>query len=515
MADGSPGSKWEFDGFTIQPEMRLLLSGRVAIPLTGKAFDTLMVLVANRDRVVTKDELLRAVWPDVVVEEGNLTQQVFLLRKALGESAQQPRYILTIPGHGYRFTADVRTTAAGSIPVSITSPSNRAGYLAIGVVAFLAIGSGLAWWTGNSVRPATDFEKARVTRITESGKATNSAMSADGRYVAYIENNGDEYSVWVRQMASGASTQIVAREPAVLTHLAFSPDGEYVYFARGLRTSGRFVLFRVPATGGVETPVLDDVDTPVSFSPDGHEFAFTRGTEDGAEIVIAPVGGGTQRILRARKKPLSFELVAPSWSPDGQMVAVTAVDSGSRPRWSILVLPVSGGSGSGNNLYSTENRIGRIRWTPDGSGVLTVISETLTRQFPPWQPNQFARFSGGPIWRIGYPDRRAERLTSGLTAHDPCCLDITADGAEVTTVINSLVSDLWIAPADNSSSPKQLTWANPIIARHAWLPDNDTIVYRDMNGGLNAVRKDRRTYSLSLPNGQKTGGGVSACGDGR
>ena len=60
-----------------------------------------MVLIENTDRVVTKDELLQSVWPDVEVEEGNLTQQIFLLRKALGETAQQPRYIVTIPGHGY------------------------------------------------------------------------------------------------------------------------------------------------------------------------------------------------------------------------------------------------------------------------------------------------------------------------------------------------------------------------------------------------------------------------------
>ena len=64
-------------------EMRLLLAGGTPVPLTSKAFDTLVILIENRDRVVTKDELLRSVWPDVEVEEGNLTQQVFLLRKAL------------------------------------------------------------------------------------------------------------------------------------------------------------------------------------------------------------------------------------------------------------------------------------------------------------------------------------------------------------------------------------------------------------------------------------------------
>src|SRR5688572_2274412 len=91
--------------------MRLLIAAGTPVPLTSKAFDTLVILIEHRDRVVTKDELLRSVWPDVEVEEGNLTQQVFLLRKALGETAQQPRCIVTVPGHGYRFTACVTPVA--------------------------------------------------------------------------------------------------------------------------------------------------------------------------------------------------------------------------------------------------------------------------------------------------------------------------------------------------------------------------------------------------------------------
>ena len=90
--------------------MRLLVSDGTPVALISKAFDTLVLLVENRDRVVTKDELLRVVWPDVTVEEGNLTQQIFLIRKALGDTAQQPRYIVTVPGHGYRFTARVKET---------------------------------------------------------------------------------------------------------------------------------------------------------------------------------------------------------------------------------------------------------------------------------------------------------------------------------------------------------------------------------------------------------------------
>ena len=159
MLEPASGTAWAFEGFKVLPDMRLLLSDGTPVPLPSKAFDTLVFLIANRDRVVTKDELLRSVWPDVVVEEGNLTQQIFLLRKALGESAQQPRHIVTVPGHGYRFTARVTSiaddsaapevsTGAAAAPPAAWSRGSRlisGGLVVFGFVAFLAMVLGSRW----------------------------------------------------------------------------------------------------------------------------------------------------------------------------------------------------------------------------------------------------------------------------------------------------------------------------------------------------------------------------------
>ena len=516
MPTGASHSNWEFDGFKVLTEARLLLSQGTPVPLTSKAFDTLVLLIANRDRVVTKDELLGSVWPDVAVEEGNLTQQIFLLRKALGETAQQARYILTVPGHGYRFTARVKEIAGDAATPEIAPRRSKfvgAAFVAAGFVAVLAMVLGYFWRTGDKAAPSLDLSKARISKVTESGNATNTAISPDGRYVAYVENDGDEYSLWVSQLATGGKTQVVPRQPQVLAHLSFSPDGEYLYFARGARLRGGYALSRVPAIGGLETRILDDVDSPVSFSPDGRQFAFMRGAGRETHIMVAAAGGGSQQILATRKAPLAFWFVAPDWSPDGTVVAASASDQSQGMRSSIVILPVGGGKS--RELYTTDNRIGRIRWLPDGSGLLTVVSETLTRQAPPWQANQFVRLLGGAMWRIAYPAGRAERLTSDLTQYDLCCLEITANGGAVSAVINSLVSDIWIAPADHLDAPKQITWGHPILGRHSWLPDNDTIVYRDVSGRLTAVHTDGRAFSLPVPDGHTAVGTVSVCGDGR
>lgn len=198
-------------------------------------------------------------------------------------------------------------------------------------------------------------------------------------------------------------------------------------------------------------------------------------------------------------------MFAPDWSPDGKVVAATVIDTSNGSR-SIVLLPVDGGSS--RELYRSDSGLGRLRWLPDGSGLLTVISARLERR-------QFGRLSGGAIWRIGYPSGRAERLTSDLANHDPCCLDVGANGSVVANVINTLVSDLWIAPADRLDARWQVTSDHPVVSRHSWLTDNDTIVYRDLSGRLNAVHKDGRAFSLPVPDGQEVVGGVSACGDGR
>src|ERR1700730_14407494 len=100
---------YEFAPFSLDAEERLLLRDGKPIAITPKAFETLLVLVQNKGHLMLKDDLLKAVWPDSFVEEVNLSQNVSLLRRALGDSAQESRYIATVPGKGYRFIAEVKT----------------------------------------------------------------------------------------------------------------------------------------------------------------------------------------------------------------------------------------------------------------------------------------------------------------------------------------------------------------------------------------------------------------------
>ena len=121
---------YEFGGFALDAGHRLLRRANgEPIGLTARVFDTLLHLVEHRGETLDKDALLRAIWPDLVVEENNLTQNISTLRQVLGEARGENRFIVTVPRKGYRFVAEVverdaqAGTTAEAAPRAPTSPS--------------------------------------------------------------------------------------------------------------------------------------------------------------------------------------------------------------------------------------------------------------------------------------------------------------------------------------------------------------------------------------------------------
>jgi DNA-binding winged helix-turn-helix (wHTH) protein/Tfp pilus assembly protein PilF len=150
-ADQKTKRLYEFGPFRVDPEKELLLRDDETVPLAPKAFQVLLVLISHKKEVVTKDELLKTVWPDTFVEEANLSRNVFLLRKALGESPQDHQYIVTVPGRGYRFTEEVQfvpeqelnIVAASHSTVQLQVKETRPwGWIALAAVLLVALAFG-------------------------------------------------------------------------------------------------------------------------------------------------------------------------------------------------------------------------------------------------------------------------------------------------------------------------------------------------------------------------------------
>src|SRR3984957_2832051 len=190
---------YEFGQFRMDTARKVLLRDSEPVNLTSKAFETLQVLVERSDRVVSKDELMHALWPDSFVEESNLTQHISVLRKALGETPQDHKYIVTFPGRGYRFTETVRfitqelsdrDETAPSLPPEDTatrkaSPRGRSGFpkkwawVGLTVVSLLA-SMAVGWWipTPREARPtvvATDPGHRKMLAVLPFQNLSNDA----------------------------------------------------------------------------------------------------------------------------------------------------------------------------------------------------------------------------------------------------------------------------------------------------------------------------------------------------
>jgi TolB-like protein/DNA-binding winged helix-turn-helix (wHTH) protein len=157
---------YRFGEFQLDPQSRVLTRGGTALPLTPKAFDVLLLLIQNAGKIVTKDELMKAVWPNSFVEESNLTQTIFMVRKALDEASGR-RYILNVQGQGYRFLVPVTETASEletespvlvpAVPVAPETPLQsqpRPNPWRLAVLAMVAAGAvliaGAATWLWRS-----------------------------------------------------------------------------------------------------------------------------------------------------------------------------------------------------------------------------------------------------------------------------------------------------------------------------------------------------------------------------
>src|SRR5262250_2110122 len=120
------GRFYEFGPFLVDAQQSILLREGEVVSLGLKAFELLLYLLQRRGQVVKKDELLRQVWPDTIVEENNLVRHISALRKALDEHHHESHYILTIPGRGYRFVATVKELESGNedLPAQAFDPAN-------------------------------------------------------------------------------------------------------------------------------------------------------------------------------------------------------------------------------------------------------------------------------------------------------------------------------------------------------------------------------------------------------
>jgi DNA-binding winged helix-turn-helix (wHTH) protein/Tol biopolymer transport system component len=484
-------SIYVFDGFRLDGDKMLLYRGELPTALPPKAVETLAVLVRNRGEIIGKEELIDAVWRGTAVEDSNLTQYLYLIRKTLGSRPDGRPYIETMRKRGYRFDSDIfqietvgkiddptaPTARGGEFPAGHrgnvfalfdrksefgatepvpsltpkTDSRSRSQYGAIGVglvgVFILATLFAVPFLSrsGTAVRNEAVLEQ-NVLRLTNGIELLAATVSPDGQYFVYLES-GPEYRMWLQQTGYSSRVEIIPASEKALCCTAFSPDAEYVYYLAADPPGDAKSLFRVPKLGGAAARILTNISSAVSFSPDGREIVYSRydKTKSGTEYVIrASDGSGEERVIYTASGPYS---TPPAWSPDGKTIAFAESLSGEAGNYTLSVLNLADGSVSAVADESWD-ACHRIMWRADGSGfyfIGTKKGERLTSL-------------RDQLYFVSYPEGRSRRITTDPTNRQQTdSLGVTNDGSVLTIPYNRS-SQIWAMDANGDSrSAVQLT----------------------------------------------------------
>jgi Tol biopolymer transport system component/DNA-binding winged helix-turn-helix (wHTH) protein len=373
--EGWPMAVFEFGPFVLDPAKRFLLRDGVPQSLTPKAFDVLTLLVQHRERVVSKDELLSSLWPGTFVEEANLSQQIFVLRRTLNGNSESTDYITTTPRRGYRFTADVVERSENDRPQATifeTTPTSRRGWSlrVLSLAAGLTAGGVLLAATLLSSRNSAVDSEPHIRRVTAlPGLEQFPSISPDGNFVVFSwsgTNPAAAPDLWIKAI-DGDVMRRLTETPEAEVYPAWSPDGRDIAFVRG--SAGVFI---VSALGGPERHVFGS-GSIVGWTPDSRSLLVRDRTNEGPHGIlrIELATGARHQVTQAPSGigDWTFDV-----SRDGQSLAFVRYE---RPGiGTIHTVPIAGGE---PRRLTDWTAISHVAWSPDGRHILYSVDDDVFR----------------------------------------------------------------------------------------------------------------------------------------
>jgi len=403
-----------------------------------------------------------------------------------------------------RGTTTVRSTvAAATAPVSSAEyligeikRHKRGAALVLGVLLIALSGLAIVFyksWTRG--RPSN----YRITKLTNSGKASEPAISPDGKFVAYVVTEGGQQSIRLAVIDNPASSMVLAGPTNVTTpgvnrsspginRLSFSPDSKSVLYyvpnhEGNLPNDISSTIYQVGVFGGAAKKLTDNAPGSTLVSPDLRRIVFSRRVgADEIKLFVADIGGTNERVLATRKVP---QLIIPgAWSPDGQMLAYISSVGDGTATGTVVIIGVDSGSEIPLNTPSGWH-LRRMTWLPNGSGIILAAREQLAGL--------------DQLWEVSYPGGDVRRITNDLASYSG--LSLSSDGRTLVTTQVDQPLNIWIVPDGDSSRAQPITSGKHYTGGLSWTTDN-RIVYASGDTGP-------RLISVVAPDGtgQKTLGG--------
>ncbi len=470
----------------VQPGLNTVSRNETRVHLEPKVMGVLVCLAARPSDPLTKEELLKKVWSDTFVTDDVLARAIYELRRVFGDDAREPQVIQTIPKRGYRLIAPVVPVNGGSQPAAISAtqladvdvpqPAPRNRKLAFRL-AFLALALPLlaGAWTMLHRRGAADHparlnpQNMKITEVTVAGSVRTVGISRDGRYLAYVRLD-PQPSLWVRQVASGSEVQVVPPTSGRYISVAFSPDGDYLYF---VRDNDGYV---VPVLGGMPKLIIHDTQGGIAVSPDGRRLAYYHGfSAPQSELIVANADGTGAHVIahHARASGIRFgTIMPPSWSPDGKLIAQPVFHEADT---AVYIYPVDGGRVS---VLSCPGMLTQALWLPDQSGLLVTADPTAT-SIDATVPAQ--------IWFLPFPEGPPQRLTHDLDAYRG--LSVTADGHLLAAVLVHASFAVYVGPASDPDHGKAVNPGTSDGIGLKWMPDG-SLLSQSLESELSLLRPE-------------------------
>jgi Tol biopolymer transport system component/DNA-binding winged helix-turn-helix (wHTH) protein len=520
---------YEFCNFRLDTAEKILLHENKPVPLTPKVFDTLNILIENAGRLLEKDEMMNKIWHDHFVEESNLTFNIKMLRKALGDSATKPQFIETVPRRGYRFIAKVKKIAAEieikhiietpdseaeeNHPVKQKSQVLRIAFVSFALLLLVVVAFG-AWFikgfNSDLSAPVLSAPFA-AEKLSNNGRVGIAVITPDGKNVLYRNSGGDgKQSIWLRQLDSANNIEIIPPSDNTYFSLTTSPDGNFLYFTRRPRTEDRQSdIYRVSMFGGVPVKIISETQGWMSVSPDGEKISFVRCAyrdEEFCSLLIADTAdGANEKTLVSRPRP--FRISDNQFSPDGKSIAFAVGQSENGANEFILseidLLTGTEHQITGQKFFNIKS----LAWLPGQDGLLFTASQSNDRTFRIWQ---FSNVNGDaqPITQDSETyasislDKAAAKVVSIQVVRDfrltvyqndnPANPQVLADATAFSfapdgkiyfsSVFTGSNEDIWSVGADGKGQ-RQLTNdaaddSTPVVA-----PDGDSIFFASNRSG--------------------------------
>jgi DNA-binding winged helix-turn-helix (wHTH) protein/Tol biopolymer transport system component len=462
------------------------------VKLQEQPFQVLAQLLERPGEIITRDELRTRLWPaDTFVDfDHSLNAAIRRLRDALGDSAENPRFVETVARRGYRFLAPVSVGAAngnGSLhvaPTPITFPAPfhawRWWIFGAAAVALLMVGLALGWLFA----PRQSTAPPRISRVTANpvdDPVRAAALSQDGRYLAF----SDETGFYLRQVDTGETHSMPLPENLVATFINWFPDSVHMLLALA-GEHGDSSLWELSAMGGEARKLVND-GCCAAVSPDGKEMAYVAGKALRERVWLASIGDGQARELVGQDNDLFGAL---AWSPDGKRLAYTTAKFayGSGVQATINVVEVHHGLAETPNVRPTTvlslfSLRGPISWPADGS-LIYAVSEPRPRQLD------------SNVWSVrlnnqSKPEGTPVRLTNDQG--EVFSLSASRDGKRLIYVKGIPEPDVYVGTLDPSgalSDPQRLTLDDRQDLPYDWSPDGKQVIFiSDRTGTFSVYRQ--------------------------